>query len=357
MAEYKNKINCEAILNSMKQNLYLPVYCFHGEEIYYIDLLSKYIENHAIKETERSFNQIVLYGKEIDYKVVLDNVRRFPIMAERQLVVIREAQELKTIDQLSRYLENPLDSTILVLVYKNKKIDERKRYVKAMRKAEKAGRACIFQSDRLYESKISGWISNYLKNKKYTIVSSARDLLAEYLGNDLSKIANELDKLTINLPAGSRINNKMIQGNIGISKDFNVFELQRALGRKDAVKANRIINHLTANSESGLMPAVTTVLYNFFSKLYICKFLPNLNSKTVMQALKVKAFFTRDYTTAATNYSRRDVECVLHLLRVYDLRSKGVWMKLRTNQFNEQTRPGELLKEMIYQILNRVECK
>ncbi|MCH2045677.1 MAG: DNA polymerase III subunit delta [Saprospiraceae bacterium] len=352
MAKRKAKVKHTDILKNMKQNQYLPVYCLHGEESYYIDLITNYIEQNALDESERSFNQITLYGKEIDYKQVLDNARRFPIMAEKQVVIIKEAQEFKTIDLLSTYLEKPLDSTILVLAYKNKKIDSRKKYAKALKKAEKAGKAVIFESSRLYENQIPDWINQYLKDKKYTIDPRASRLLSEYLGNDLAKISNELDKLMINLPEGSKIDNKIIQKNIGISKDFNVFELQNALGRKDHVKANLIVNYFIANPKSGPIPMITATLYNFFSKIYICKFLPNLNDNTVAEAIKINRFFVKDYRIAATSYKRYEVEKILHLLRTYDMRSKGVWIKMPYDQFNERTTHGELLKELVYQILN-----
>ncbi len=337
----KEKLSYKQLLNHFNKKEYYPIYFLHGEESYYIDELTKRIETEVLDEAAKAFNLTVLYGKDIDYKAVLDNVRRYPVMSERQVVIVKEAQNLKSLDKLEAYFQNPLDTTILVLAHKHKKIDSRKKFAKILQKSKKA---CVFESPKLYESKIPNWISNYIKNKGYVIKPAAASLLSDYLGTDLSKIVNELEKLIVNLPKGAAIDRTIIQKNIGISKDFNVFELQKALGTKNKFKSFLIVKHFVSNPKNHPLPMITATLYNFFSKVYVCQsLLKSSSDKEIAAAIKVNSFFMGDYKTAAKNYSRQELENVFGILKEYDLRSKGV--------DNVSMPMGELQREMIIRIL------
>lgn len=337
----KDKLSYRQIINHLQKKEYYPIYFLHGEESYYIDEITKWIETKVLDESTKAFNQTVLYGKEIDYKNVLDNARRYPVMAERQVVIVKEAQHLKTFDKLESYFENPLDTTILVFAHKHKKLDSRKKFAKILKKSKKA---CVFESSKLYDNKIPNWISNYIKDRGYNIKPAAANLLAEYLGADLSKIANELDKLVLNLADGQAIDKNIIQKNIGISKDFNVFELQKALGTRNQFKSFLIVKYFISNPKNHPLPMITATLYNFFSKVYVCQsMLRNSSDKEICGALGINSFFLSDYKNATKVYNRRQLEQVFALLKEYDLRSKGV--------NNSSTPPGELLREMIIRIL------
>lgn len=339
MAKAKS-LSYKQILNSLNKKEYFPIYFLHGEESFYIDELTKYIEENVLDETAKAFNQTILYGKEIDYKTVLDSARRYPVMSERQVVIIKEAQELKTLDKLESYFQNPLDSTILVLAHKYKKLDKRKKYAKALTGSNKV---CVFESTRLYDNQVPNWINNYLKDKNIAIKPAATTLLAEYLGTNLSKISNELDKLTINLPQGAAIDKHIIQKNIGISKDFNVFELQHALGKRDHFKSFLIVKYFIANPKNHPLPMITATLYNFFSKVYICQSMLRSSDGEIASAIGANKFFVKDYKVAAKSYNRPQIEAIIATLKEYDLRSKGV---------NNSSIPhGELLREMIVKIL------
>lgn len=339
MAKAKS-LSYKQVLNSLKKKEYFPIYLLHGEESFYIDELTKYIEENVLDDTAKAFNQTVLYGKEIDYKAVLDNARRYPVMSEKQVVIIKEVQELKTLDKLEPYFQNPLDSTILVLAHKHKKLDKRKKFAKALTSSKKV---CVFESTRLYDNQVPNWIANYLKDRNISIKPAATTLLAEYLGTDLSKISNELDKLSINLPQGTTIDKHIIQKNIGISKDFNVFELQQALGKQDSHKSVLIMKYFIANPKKHPLPMVTATLYNFFSKVYICQSMLRASDAAIATAIGANKFFVKDYKIAAQAYNRAQIETIISLLKEYDLRAKGVQ--------NANTSHGQLLCEMIGTIL------
>lgn len=340
MAKAKS-LSYKQVLNSLKKKEYFPIYFLHGEESFYIDALTKHIEEHVLDETAKAFNQTVLYGKEIDYKMVLDSARRYPVMSDKQVVIIKEAQELKTLDKLEAYFQNPLDSTILVLAHKHKKLDKRKKYAKALSSSKKV---CVFESSKLYDNQVPNWINNYLKDKNISIKPAATTLLAEYLGTDLSKISNELDKLTLNLAAGTAIDKTIIQKNIGISKDFNVFELQQALGKRDQFKSFLIVKYFIANPKNHPLPMITATLYNFFSKVYVCQSMLRASDQEIASAIGANRFFVKDYKVAARQYNRPQLEQIFSVLKEYDLRSKGV--------NNANIPHGELLREMILKILS-----
>ena len=253
------------ISDSIKKGKAAPLYFLHGEEDYYIDELTKLIETKILTEDEKSFNLTILYGKESDFKHVLDAARRFPIMAERQVVIVKEAQELKTIDNLEPYFENPLESTVLVLAHKHKTLDKRKKIGKTLEKSEKAGKAVIFESKKLYDNEIPDWITDYLKEEQVGIEPDAAHMIAEYLGADLSKINNELGKLLISLPKGSVVNRALVQQNIGASKDYDVFELQAAIAERNAAKSYKIVSYYMSNPKAAPLPMMLGILTCRFS--------------------------------------------------------------------------------------------
>jgi len=310
-----------------------------GEEAFFIDEISDYIEANVLNEGEKEFNQTILYGKETDVPTIVSVAKRFPMMSDHQVVIVKEAQELKNIEDLASYVKQPLNSTLLVLCYKYKKFDKRKTIAKTIAKA-----GVFFESAKLYENKIPEWINNQLKLKGYTIRPKAAQMLTEFLGTDLSKISNEIGKLEINLPKGTEITDIIIEENIGISKDYNVFELQKALGSKDVFKANQIVTYFAANQKDNPIPKVVGVLNNFFSKLLVYHATPDKSPSNIARALSIVPFFVTDYQKAAQKYPFQKLAQIISLLREYDLKSKGV--------NNSSTTDGELMKELVFKILN-----
>lgn len=335
------------ILKDLKNRKFKPLYLLHGEEPYFIDLVSNYVEHHVLPEHERGFNQTVVYGKDTDIMTVLNAAKRYPMMADYQVVLVKEAQDMKwgkdddnkkSIDPVLSYLENPLPSTILVFCYKYGKFDKRKKTYKAI---EKNG--LIFESATLYDNKVPAWVEGYVSDKGYKMNQQGSAMIAEYLGNDLSKIANELEKLMLNVSAGQEITLKHIQDNIGISKEYNVFELQTALTKKDAYKVNQIINYFEANPKSNPIVLVLGNLNNFFSKVLVYHYVKDKTPQNLAREMGVNPYFIKDYEQAARNYPLGKIFQVISYLREYDLKSKGV----------ESNAPhGELMKELMFKILH-----
>jgi DNA polymerase-3 subunit delta len=310
-----------------------------GEEPYFIDKISDYLEEHVLNDAEKGFNQTILYGKDLDTATVIGHARRFPMMANYQLIIVREAQNIKNIEELEPYIRNTLNSTILVIAYKYKPIDKRKTFVKLIDQ-----KGVLFDSKKIYDNQLPAWITTYLKNQHYSISPQAAAMLAEYLGADLGKVVNELDKLIISLPAGSQISPDHIERNIGISKEFNVFELQNALGKKDLLKANRIINYFGANPIMNPFPPLISSLHSFFTKLLNYHFLEDKSQNNVAAALQVNPFFVKDYVAAAKNYNIKKIVEIIGILREYDMKSKG-WGNVSASL-------ADLEREMIYRILH-----
>lgn len=335
------------ILKDLKNRKFKPLYLLHGEEPYFIDLVSNYVEHHVLPEHERGFNQTVVYGKDTDIMTVLNAAKRYPMMADYQVVLVKEAQDMKWgkdddnkkgIDPVLSYLENPLPSTILVFCYKYGKFDKRKKTYKAIEK-----KGLIFESATLYDNKVPAWVEGYVSDKGYKMNQQGSAMIAEYLGNDLSKIANELDKLMLNVSAGQEITLKHIQDNIGISKEYNVFELQTALTKKDAYKVNQIINYFDANPKSNPIVLVLGNLNNFFSKVLVYHYVKDKTPQNLAREMGVNPYFIKDYEQAARNYPLGKIFQVISYLREYDLKSKGV----------ESNAPhGELMKELMFKILH-----
>ncbi len=328
------------IIKSLKAKDYKPVYFLHGEEAFYIDAISDFIEEKVLTEGEKSFNQTIFYGKDTDARTLIDTASRYPMMASHQVIILKEAQDMKDLQDLQLYIEKAVPTSILVVCHKYKKLDARTKFAKSLK-----AHAVLFESKKLYDNQVPDWIVDYLKGKKLTINPNASQLIAEYLGTDLSKIANELDKLAINLSPGTAINEKHIQDNIGISKDYNVFELQKALGQRNVLKTNRIIQYFTANPRKNPLVMVTGTLYNYFSKVYMLHFLRSLSDREMSSALKLRSdYFLREYKTTARNYNLKKTQKVISVLKEYDLKSKGV--------DSDNTPEGELMKEMVYKILH-----
>ncbi|MDX9882374.1 MAG: DNA polymerase III subunit delta [Prolixibacteraceae bacterium] len=329
----------EDILQNLKKKIYHPVYFLMGEEPYFIDKITDYIAQHVLTEAEKGFNQTILYGKDIEPDTIITHARRFPMMANHQVVIVKEAQNIKKIEDLESYVKNPLQSTILVINYKYKTIDKRKTFAKLIDK-----NGVLFEASRIYENQLPAWINNYLAAFKYTISPQASAMMAEYLGADLGKVSNELDKLIISLPENTQITPDHIERNIGISKEYNVFELQNALGEKNILKANRIINYFGANSGSNPITRVISSLYYYFEKLLVYQFLEDKSKNVVASKLGINPYFVQSYVTAAKNYSIRKLVEIIAILREYDMKAKGMG--------NVSSDPGDLQREMIYRILH-----
>jgi len=332
-------MNFDQIISSLEKKQYKPVYFLTGEQAYYIDEISNYIENNVLDESEKDFNQTIVYGRDTNEHTIISSAKRFPMMAQYQVLIVKEAQDLKHIEELESYIKSPLDSTILVLCYKYKKIDKRKAFYKAVSKYGE-----FFESEVVREYQVPAWIAGYLKKKQYTIGPRECALLSDHLGNNLSKIVNELEKLSINVPVGSTITAHHIEENIGISKDYNIFELQDALGQKKIEKATRIINYFASNTKDYPVPMVTAILFTYFMKVGIFHEIVDKSKNNVASTLGINPFFVKDFEKAAQYYSRKSVARVISLLREYDLKSKGV--------DNASTSQGELLRELIYKILH-----
>jgi DNA polymerase III subunit delta len=327
------------ILDDLRNKIYYPVYFLYGEEPYYIDQITDYIQKNVLNDAEKSFNQTVFYGKDTEINTIIETARRFPMMGNYQVVIVREAQGLKNIEDFKRYAENPLKSTILVIGYKYGKLDKRTEFAKVLQKG-----CAVFESSKLYDYKIPQWIEEFLSESSHTITPQASAMLAEYLGSDLSKVANELRKLIIALPQNTKITPEHIEKNIGISKDYNVWELQNALGEKNILKANRIINHFAANQGSTPIVMVIPLLHQYFSKLFMYHFLKDKTENSVAASLGLHPFIAKSYISAAKHYTPHKLFEIVGILREYDLRSKGFG--------NNSASPGDLQKEMIYKILH-----
>ncbi len=328
------------IINDIKNGNIKPIYFLMGEEPYYIDKLTEYIEDNVLSEDEKGFNQMVLYGRDVSVEDIVSNAKRYPMMADRQVVIVKEAQELsRTIDKLESYAENPQPSTVLVLAYKYKTLDKRKKLTKIIDK-----NGLLFESKKLYENQVAAWISRVLKPKDYSIEPKASAMLVEFLGTDLSRISNELDKLQIILPKGTVINPNHIEENIGFSKDFNVFEFRKAIGDRDQLQAYRIADHFAQNKKEYPMVLTTGMVFSFFSQVLQYHGLKDKNPKNVASVLKINPYFVKDYDVALRNYPMKKVSSIVATLRDIDVKSKGVG----ANQLHE----SDLLKEMLVKIFN-----
>lgn len=335
-------MNTQSVLSDIKKKKLSPVYLLHGEEPYFIDLITDAIETQVLNDAQKGFDQSVLYGKDTDFSSILSMAKRYPMMSDHQVIVVKEAQNLKWTgdDLLQKYLENPTPSTVLVFAHKYAKFDKRK---KAYKLFEKAG--IVLESAKLYEDKISGWINEQLAAVGRKIHPQAAAMMAEYLGTDLSKVANELEKLQLNVPVEQEISPSDIERNIGISKDFNSFELNTALAKRNSFKAFQIVDYFAANPKSNPMPVVIGTLGTYFTKILKYHYLPDKNAAAAAKALGVHPFFVKEYELAARNFNRKKTFEIIHLIKEFDLKSKGF-------NVGHLTSNGDLLTELIYKILN-----
>lgn len=328
------------ILNDIKSGNIKPIYFLMGEEPYYIDIVSDYIEKNVLSEEEKGFNQTVLYGRDVSVEDIISTAKRYPMMAERQVVIVKEAQDLiRTIDKLESYAENPMPSTVLVICYKYKTLDKRKKVTKVLGK-----NGLVYESKKLYENQVGDWIKRILASKKYTIEPKANAMLVEFLGTNLGKINNELEKLQIILPKGSVITPKDIEENIGFSKDFNVFELRKAIGERNQLKAYTIAENFANNPKENPMVVTTSLVFGFFIQLLKYHGLKDRNPKNVAAVIGVNPFFLKEYDVALKNYPMKKVSQIVASLRDIDVKSKGVGASSMSN--------SDLLREMLYNIFN-----
>lgn len=327
------------IIKDVKAGALKPIYVLFGEEPYFIDVISSYIEKNVLSEEEKGFNQMVLYGKDVTIDDIVANAKRYPMMAERQVVIVKEAQHLsRTIEQLADYANNPQPTTVLVICYKYKKIDKRKKLYKAVKTS-----GVLLESKKLYENQVAEWIRKNLQSKGYGISPKAAILLTEFLGTDLSRINNELEKLQFVLPKNSQITPKDIETHIGISKDYNNFELKKAIGERNVLKATRIINYFAQNPKDNPLVLTVALLNTFFTQLLQYHGLRDHSPKNVASVLKISPYFVGEFQVAAKNYPMKKVSSIVGNLREIDLKGKGVGANAISH--------ADLLKELLSKII------
>jgi DNA polymerase-3 subunit delta len=326
----------EEILSHFDKRQFSPVYLLTGEENYYIDLLTSKFEEEILDEAERDFNLTTLYGLETNAKEICSFAKQYPIMSEKRLIIVKEFQQIdkKELSQLSFYVEKPLASTILVLVNKNKTIDK-----KFLDKVNKSG--IVFESAKLYENKVIPWIDKYVRNKRFSIETSATSLIFECLGNNLQKIANEIDKMSINLKEGSQITQSDVANHIGVNKDYNIFELQNAIGRLNHTKINKIVNYLLANTNENPIQAMLPNLFAYFVKVIITAQLKYKTNESVASAIGVSPYFAKDYIYASQIFPLEKLYQNIEMIKDYDLKTKGLGSNFDNN---------ELFKELIFKL-------
>lgn len=337
----KQEITYEDIIKELKAKQYRPIYYLMGEEPYYIDLISDYITDNILTESEKEFNLSVVYGADVDIATIINAAKRYPMMSEYQVVVVKEAQNIKNMDELSYYLQKPLNSTILVICHKHGSLDKRK---KLAAEIEKAG--ILFESKKIKDNMLPGFIASYLKKRGIDIEQKSSAMIADFVGTDLSRLTGELEKLIITMPAGQkRITPEQIEKNIGISKDFNNFELKNALLERDVLKANRIIKYFAENPKANPIQMSLSILFNFFSNLMLAYYAPEKSEQGIAQQLGLKSpWQAKEYINAMQKFSGVKVMQIIGEIRNCDAKSKGVG--------NSGTAQGDLLRELVYKILH-----
>lgn len=333
-------MEADVILQNLKKKIYHPIYLLQGDEPYFIDQVSNYIEKNVLSDAEKGFNQTIFYGKDTEERTIAHAALRYPMMCDKQVIIVKEAQSLKKIEELGPYAEKPMPSTILVLNYKYKTLDKRTKLYKAI-----AAKGVVLSTKRLYENQIPSWIENYLKNYNYTIAPQASQILTDSLGNDLGKIANELNKLVIAVKDTAHLTPVHIEKNIGISKDYNLFELQDALVSKNVFKANQIINYFGANQQQHPIQMTIAVLFGFYSKLFAIHFMNDKSEQGVISKMGGNPYFIKKLIAASKKYNPTKLYEIIGILREYDLKSKGMGISTLVD-------PADLQKEMIYKILH-----
>ncbi len=327
------------IINNINKNKYHLIYFLSGDEPFFIDQITSTLEQKVIPQNLKAFNLISIYAKDSSVREIINTAKRFPMMSDKMLVIVKEAQYLKNIDDLKFYIQKPQKTTILVINYKYKKLDHRKALYKLLAQDPNSA---LLETKKLYENQTLQWIQDYIKNKQISISPKAALMLIEYLGTSLSKIANEIDKLTISLKPGTTITPQIIEQNIGISKDFNVFELQNALGKKDFYKTMLITQHFINNPKNYPLPMIISSLYYFFTKILKLQFSKEKNPNKLAASINIHPYFLPQYQTAAKNFPAKKIPKIISLLRYYDMRSKGI--------DNASTSNEQLLKELIVKL-------
>ena len=331
-------MNVEKIIAELKKGPYKPVYWLEGEEEFFIDKVVDYAEHNVLNESEKSFNLSVFYGKDTEWADVVNACRRYPMFSDKQVIVLKEAQSMRNIERLESYIEKPLSSTMLVVAYKNKKVDGRTKLAKLLKE-----KGVLLTTKKLYDNELPEWTQQLIKAKGYTISRKALFLLIDHIGNDLSRLNNEVDKLALNLGGRTTITEDDIETYVGVSKEFNVFELQQAIAGRDLYKAIRIINYFEANPKAAPMQMILPSLYNFFSKVQMVYSVSSRDEKSLAVAIGVNVFFVRDYLQAAQQYSAETIERILLLLHQYNLRNIGI--------NDAGTSEADLLKEMTMKMI------
>lgn len=341
MAETKN-VTYESIMHDLEAGIFKPVYYLHGEESYYIDKISDYIAEHALKPEERDFNQTIMFGSDVNASQIADTCRRYPMMAERQVVIVKEAQNIKNTEALEKYLKQPMTTTVLVICHKNGKIDGRKR--EFAKNIQQAG--VLFESAKLKEKDLPVFIENYLKQKNVSIDPKSTQLIADAIGADLSRLAGELDKVIISLPKEDRrVTPQVVEDQIGVSKEFNGYELRDAIVKRNIYKANQIMNYFDKNDKAGNLYSFLPLIFNFFQNLMLAYYSPQKTQEGVADWLELKyPWGAKDYMTGMRNYSGMKVMQIISKIREIDAKSKGL--------DNPNTSSEELMKELIFFILH-----
>lgn len=331
-------MTADAVLNDLKKNRFAQVYWLEGDEPFFIHQVVEYAEKSILTEAETGFNLTVFYGRDAGWADVINACRRYPMFSEKQVVIIKEAQDLKGLDKLEAYVEAPLTSTLLFVAYVGKKVDGRSKLARLLKE-----KAAFVSTRKMYDSALPEWTAAQVAEKGFTVTKKALFLLIDHIGNDLSRLRNEIDKLSLNLQETRQITENEIERFIGVSKEFNVFELQQAVATRDLPKAVRIINYFGANPKAAPLPLIFPSLYNFFSKVQAIHSLPAKDEATVATGIGVNRYFAKDYIGAASRYDQADTERVMLLLHEYNLRNLGI--------NDAGTDDAELLKEMTMKMI------
>ena len=332
-------MSAEKIISEWKKKKYKPIYWLEGEEDYFIDTVVNYAEHSILTEAEAGFNLVIFYGKDANWADVINACRRYPMFADKQVVLLKEAQQMRDIDKLEPYIENPLSSTIFVVSYKEKKVDGRSKLAKTLKEKGE-----MLTTKKMYESQLPDWTNDLIQSKGYSISQKALLLLVDHIGNDLSRINNEIDKMLVNLGERKNITEDDIEKYVGISKEYNPFELQGAMAAKDLSKAMRIIQYFEANPKAAPIQLILPTLYNLFSKTYMIFGQSAKDDKTIATNIGVNPFFVKDYLATSRNYGYNGVEAALLLLHQYNLKSVGV--------NDSGTSDGSLMKEMVVKMMS-----
>lgn len=331
-------MSVENIISAWKKKEFKPLYWLEGEEEYYIDKAIQYAEHEILPESEASFNLTIFYGRDAAWTDVVNACRRYPMFAERQVVLLKEAQFMKDIEKLEPYFETPLTSTILVIAYKDKKVDSRTKFAKMLK-----SKAVMVTTKKMYDNQLPDWVQQMVTAKGLSIAAKANALLVDHIGNDLSRLEKEIDKITVNLQGRKSISEDDIENYVGVNKEFNTFELQAAIGSRNMAKAIRIIQYFEANPKAAPIQLILPSLYSFFSKVFMIFGAPGNDEKAIASAIGVNPFFMKDYMQASKLYQYQGVERALLLLHQYNLKSIGVNSSGATD--------AALLKEMVYKML------